>query len=157
MLPLGELSPFPDVGPRPRHTRLTPVEQHTLMSLWAIARSPLILGSNLTLLDDATLRLLSNTDILAIDQTATASRQVLREGDLVVWTADLPGDQHALAAFALGEEPITLDRSLSEFALPPGTYGIKDAWTGERFQASSRINVSLNPHGSTVLMLNRKK
>ena len=51
MLPVGELRPYPDVGPAPRHTRLTPAEQQTQLSLWAMARSPLIIGANLTLLD----------------------------------------------------------------------------------------------------------
>jgi hypothetical protein len=73
-----------------RHTRLTPDEQQTQMTLWAMVRSPLIAGANLTLLDEATLRLLTNPDMVQVDQTATASRQVMHEGDLVVWTADLP-------------------------------------------------------------------
>lgn len=156
MLPLGELRPFPDVGPGPRHTRLTPAEQQTQLSLWAMARSPLIIGANLTLLDQRTLRLLTSADILKIDQTATASRQVLRDGDLVVWTADLPGNKHALAAFNLGEKPITLDRSLSEFALPAGKYNIKNAWTGARLPVNSHVSATLEPHASTVLMLDGK-
>jgi alpha-galactosidase len=156
MLPLGELSPFPDVGPGARHTRLTHPEQQTQLSLWAMARSPLILGANLTLLDKDTLRLLTNTDILKIDQTATASRQVLRDGDLVVWTADLPGNQHALAAFNLGEKPVTLDRPLSDFSLHAGPYEIKNAWTGGGLKATSRLKTTLDPHASIVLMLDYK-
>jgi alpha-galactosidase len=153
MLPVGDLSPFPDVGPGARHTRLTPTEQQTQLSLWAMARSPLILGANLTLLDKPTLRLLTNADISKIDQTASASRQVLREGDLVVWTADLPGGRHALAAFNLGDKPMAIDRSLSDLSLPPGRYEIKNAWTGERLKAGSRIGTTLEPHASVVLML----
>ena len=156
MLPVGELNPFPDVGHGPRHTRLTPNEQKTQLSLWAMARSPLIVGANLTLLDEDTLRLLGNTDILKIDQTATASRQVLHDADLVVWTADLPGNQHALAAFNLGEKPISLNRPLSDFALEAGRYKIKNAWTGERLQVSSRVSTTLDPHVSIVLMFDKK-
>jgi len=155
MLPVGELRPYPDVGPGPRHTRLTPAEQQTQLSLWAMARSPLIVGANLTLLDPDTLRLLCNTDILKIDQTATASRQVLREGDLVIWTADLPGNQHALAAFNLGEKAITFDRPLSDF-VSAGQYDIKNAWTGARLPAGARISTTLEPHASAVLMLDKK-
>jgi alpha-galactosidase len=155
MLPIGELRPFPDVGPGPRHTRLTLPEQQTQMSLWAMARSPLIVGANLTLLDEDTLRLLTNVDILKIDQTATASRQVLHEGDLVVWTTDLPGNEYALAIFNLGEKRITVDRDLSEFALP-GKKEVKNAWTGERLQASPRVSTTLEPHASMVLMLGEK-
>ena len=156
MLPVGELRPYPDVGPEPRHTRLTPAEQHTQLSLWAMARSPLIIGANLTLLDQETLRLLCNTDILKIDQTATASRQVLLEGDLVIWTADLPGDQRALAAFNLGEKAIDFDRPLSDFVLSPELYDVKNAWTGARLPAGVRLSTTLEPHASVVLMLDKK-
>jgi len=156
MLPVGELSPFPDVGPRPRYTRLTPDEQHTQLSLWAMARSPLIAGANLTLLDNETLRLLTNPDILKIDQTAVAARQALRGGDLVVWTADLPGNRHALAVFNLGEKPITVERDLASFGLPAGQYKVKNAWTGDRLPVTSRVTATLAPHASTVLMLDQK-
>jgi len=155
MLPVGELSPFPDVGPGARHTRLTPDEQRTQLSLWALARSPLIVGANLTRLDDATLRLLTSPDILKIDQAATASLQVLREGDLVVWTADLPGNQHALGAFNLGDRSLALDRPWSSFALGTGRYEAKDAWTGERLPASSRVGTTIAPHASVVLILEK--
>ena len=156
MLPVGELNPFPDVGPRPRHTRLTPAEQQTQLSLWTMARSPLIVGANLTLLDEQTLHLLTNRDVLSIDQTAAASRQVLREGDLVVWTADLPGGRHAVAAFNLGEKPLTVDRELASLGLRDAQYDGKNAWTGERLHLSSRLTATLEPHASMVLMLNKK-
>jgi hypothetical protein len=156
MLPIGELRPFPDVGPGARHTRLTPTEQQTLLSLWAIARSPLIVGSNLALLDDATLRLLTNPDILRIDQTATASRQVLRDGDLVVWTADLPHGQQALAAFNLGERPIALGRPLASVGLPAERYKAQNAWTGERLQSTAHLSTTLEPHASVVLILEKE-
>ena len=153
MLPVGELSPFPDVGPGPRHTRLSPDEQQTQLSLWAMARSPLIVGANLTLLDKETLRLLTNSDILRIDQTALASRQVLHEGGLVVWIAALPGNRHALAAFNVGEKAITVDRALASCGLPAAQHNVKNAWTGERLKVTSRINMTLEPHASTVLIL----
>jgi alpha-galactosidase len=156
MLPVGELSPFPDVGPKGRHTRLTPDERHTQLSLWAMARSPLITGANLTLLDADTERLLTNPDILAIDQTATASRQVLRDGDLVIWTADLPRSVHAVAVFNLGEQPISVDRELRTLGLPDVPYDLRNAWTGTRLSASSRVTATLDPHGSAVFMLDRK-
>jgi alpha-galactosidase len=156
MLPIGELRPYPDAGPGPRHTRLTPAEQQTQLSLWAMARSPLIIGANLTLLDQDTLRLLCNTDILKIDQSATASRQVLREGDLVIWSADLTGNQHALAAFNLGEKAIVVDRPLSDFVPPAGQYEMKNAWTGARLPSGLRISATLEPHASVVLMLDKK-
>ena len=155
MLPVDELRPYPDVGPGARQTRLTPAEQQTQLSLWVMARSPLIIGANLTLLDESTLRLLGNPDILKIDQTEAASRQVLHEGDLVIWSADLPDEIHALAAFNLGEKAIRLDRPLSDFG-SAGLYDMKHAWTGERTTGGTRVSTALEPHASAVWMLNRK-
>lgn len=156
MLPVGELRPYPDAGPGPRHTRLTPSEQQLMLTLWAIARSPLIVGANLTLLDDATAGLLTNTDVLRIDQTATASRQLLREADFVAWSANLPGNEYALALFNIGEKPITVDRNLSDFALSDGVYSMRDVWTGKRLAASARAVVNLDPHAAILLVLKKK-
>ena len=156
MLPIGELRPWPDIGPGARHTRLTATEQQTLLSLWAMSRSPLIVGANLTLLDDATLRLLSNAEMLNIDQRAISSRQVLRDGDLIVWTADLPDRKIAAAAFNIGEKSLTIDCSLSDFGLPAGSYEIKNAWTGESLKPGSRFTAQIEPHASIVLMLDSK-
>ncbi len=153
MLPVGELKPYPDVGPGARHTRLTPAEQHTQLSLWAMARSPLIVGANLTMLDAETINLLTNPDIVRIDQTATASRQALRDGDLVAWTADLPGGQHAVAVFNVGEKPLAFDLPFSRLGLPAGAQSLKDAWSGAPLPAASRVTGTLAPHACTVFML----
>ena len=61
---------------RARHTRLTPDEQRTQLTLLAIARAPLILGANLTQLDADTRRLITNKDVIAIDQTARDNHPV---------------------------------------------------------------------------------
>src|SRR5208283_5037288 len=86
MLPWGWLGPHPGWG-EARQSRLTHDEQQTEFTLWAIARSPLILGANLTRLDDFTRSLITNQDILFMNQTITYSRQVD--------TAKLPGFEHA--------------------------------------------------------------
>ena len=153
MLPVGELSPYPDVGGGPRHTRLTPDEQHTQLSLWAMARSPLIVGANLTLLDEDTVRLLTNADILRIDQTATASRQALHEGDLIAWTADLPKGAHAVAVFDTGENAVPFDLPFSRLGLPDKTRSVRDAWSGARLTPASRVAGTLRPHASMVFLI----
>ncbi len=153
MLPVGELRPYPDVGGGPRHTRLTPDEQITQLNLWAMARSPLIVGANLTLLDDDTVRLLTNPEILRIDQTSTASRQVLREGDLIVWTADLPNDGHAIAVFDTGDTPLPFDVPFSRLALPDGARAVRDAWSGARVAPASRVSGTLRPHASMLFVI----
>jgi alpha-galactosidase len=75
MLPWGWLGPHPGMG-EPRQSRLTHDEQQTELTLWAIARSPLILGANLTKLDEFTKSLMNNQSILFMNQNVTYSHPV---------------------------------------------------------------------------------
>ena len=75
MLPWGWLTPHPGWG-EPRQSRETQDEQRTEFTLWAIARSPLILGANLTKLDDFTRSLITNQSILFMNQSVTYSHPV---------------------------------------------------------------------------------
>ena len=155
MLPLGEIRPVPGEG-KPRTTRLTPAEQQTLMTLWSMARSPLILGANLTLLDDATLRLITNRDVLTIDQTATRSGETLHSGDIIAWTADLPDGTEALALFNVGEALVTITTSFEAYGLDDATYHVKDAWSGRNLgKLKSVDNLSLEPHAATLWLLHK--
>ena len=90
MLPLGKLNGG-SPGALGRRTHFTPDEQYTLMSLWAIARSPLILGADLTQLDPFTLSLLTNDEVLAVDQSSLHNRELFRTNDLIAWVADAEG------------------------------------------------------------------
>ena len=175
MLPLGELRPSPGEG-APRTTRLTPTEQQTMLTLWAVARSPLILGANLTLLDQPTLKLITAPDVLRIDQTATHSGQVLHSGDVIAWTADLPADlpagfppalrpaprsdaagaTAALALFNTGDSPITITTSFAAYNLDATTYRVTDAWSGKSLGKMKSIkNLTIEPHGSVLWLLKK--
>jgi alpha-galactosidase len=159
MLPLGHLGPVPGEG-KERDTRFTPVEQQTLMTLWAMARSPLILGANLTKLDEPTLKLITNRDVLRIDQTATRSGQMLHSGDIIAWTADLPPDSPdgstALALFNVGESQVVVDTTFEAFSIDPGTYHVKDVWTGKSLgKLKSISNLTLEPHASVLYLLKK--
>jgi alpha-galactosidase len=81
MLPLGVL----ELGRRT--TRFTAAEQMTLMTLWSIARSPLIMGGDLRKLDDFTRSLLTNDEVLAVNQTGREQREVFRANGLAAWCA----------------------------------------------------------------------
>ena len=86
MLPLGYLGPQAGVG-RARASRLTADESRTLMTLWSMARSPLVAGTNLTRMDPATEALYTNPEVIAVDQHSRENRELSRSGSLVVWTA----------------------------------------------------------------------
>jgi len=118
MLPEGSLTPHPGVG-EPRQSRLTRDEQQTEFTLWAIARSPLILGGNLTKLDEFTKSLITNQSILFMNQNVTYSHPVdlasLGTGfeNARVWRATInaPGARNYAEFFAffnLDDKPVTL-------------------------------------------------
>jgi alpha-galactosidase len=153
MLPFGELRPNPGSG-KTRSSHLTPDEEKTQITLWSMARSPLILGANLTLLDAYTTTLLVNRDLIRIDQTATASREALREGDLIAWTADLPMRERALALFNTGDQPMTLDVDFAKYGLGKQKYLARNVWEGTtQGRVSELHSVVIPPHACVLWML----
>jgi hypothetical protein len=155
MLPFGALTPQPGWG-EPRLSRLTNEEERTQFTLWAIARSPLILGANLTKLDDSTRRLITNKDVIAINQTAWDSIPVagLPAGfePARVWHALAgPRDKPVqyLAFFNLAEQPVTLNASWEELGLK-GSHAARELWSGVALPVSNKISVTLPSHGSAV-------
>jgi alpha-galactosidase len=84
MLPLGVL----EMGRR--RTRFSAAEQRTLLTLWSIARSPLIMGGDLTQLDAPTLSLLSNDEVLAVNRASRNNREVFKDSGLCGWASADP-------------------------------------------------------------------
>jgi alpha-galactosidase len=85
MLPIGILQ----MGKTKTH--FSRDEQFTLMSLWSIARSPLMIGADLTKLDDFTLSLLTNDEVLAVNQSSSNNHELFHRDDFYGWVADVPG------------------------------------------------------------------
>ena len=154
MLPLGELRPSPGWG-APRHSQLTPDEQRTQLTLWAIARSPLILGANLTMLDEPILALLTNREVIAIDQTATESSEVLHEGVTIAWRASLPQGKVALAIFNTGDTPLKIDRKFADFGSSFGKrkWSVRNVWDAKESGRADSITQELAPHTCVLLVL----
>jgi alpha-galactosidase len=100
MLPIGVLQ----MGKSKTH--LTRDEQFSLLTLWSIARSPLILGADLTKLDDFTLSLLTNDEVIAVNQAGTNSRELFHRDDFYSWVSDIPGSKDKyLALFNTRDKP----------------------------------------------------
>jgi alpha-galactosidase len=104
MLPLGHIGIRAERGD-PRMSLLTHNEQITLMTLWCIARSPLMFGGHLPDNDPFTLELLTNEDLIALNQKATSSRQLFANGNQVAWIAEMPNSKAKyVAVFNIGDE-----------------------------------------------------
>lgn len=117
---------FPDADMLPigivdfkRPTNFTKNEQYTLMSLWAIGRSPLIFGGDMTKLDDFTKEMLTNPEMLKVNQESTNNRQVSRKDNLVVWTADVPNSKDKyVALFNAQSKDDNIDINNADYSSP---------------------------------------
>lgn len=103
MLPLGKLC-LKWYGEEPRHSRFTSDEAQSLFVLWSVARSPLMLGGQLTSLSELELDLLTNPLLVALNQRGRSPEQV-EGGSLRVWRARLEGDVYE-AVFNLTDEAV---------------------------------------------------
>ncbi|MCM8729855.1 glycoside hydrolase family 27 protein [Hephaestia sp. GCM10023244] len=148
MLPLGLLA----LGER--HTRFSPDEQRTMMTLWAIARSPLIMGGDLRALDPATLALLTNSEVIAVNQASDGGRQLFRDGDRVGWAARDPGPGDTyLALFNLGDSPTQVSTPLAALGLDDGA-AVRDLWARAPLGAARhQFGATLPPHGAGLYRL----
>jgi hypothetical protein len=94
MLAMGKLSIRTDLkDQKTRRSRLTQDEQTTVMSLWSIFRSPLMFGGNMTDNDEFTLSLLTNEEVLAVDQNSIHNKELRAKDGWIVWTADVPNSK----------------------------------------------------------------
>ena len=117
---------FPDADMLPigivdfkRPTNFTKNEQYTLMSMWAIGRSPLIFGGDMTKLDDFTKEMLTNPKMLNVNQHSTNNRQVSRDKNLIVWTADVPNSKDKyVALFNAQSKGDNIDFNNANYASP---------------------------------------
>ena len=123
MLPFGTLE-------FDRSTRFTRSEQVLCMTLWSIARSPLIFGGDMTRMDDFTLGLLTNPEVLAVNQASTNNRQISRRDDLIVWAADVPGSPDRYVAFFNAQD--------NESALRPHAGGLQEPGPARKRRPAGR-------------------
>jgi alpha-galactosidase len=155
MLALGRIGIRAERGDD-RQTRFTKDEQITLMTLWSIFRSPLMFGGDLPSNDAFTLSLLTNKEVLAVNQHSKNNRELFVRGNLIAWTADAErGRDKYLAVFNIGDEPgpsrITL--SLNEIGLK-GNCRVRNLWKRENLGVMHDDLVTIVPrHGAQLFKL----
>jgi len=131
MLPLGAIRSAPGYGGG-NWTRFTKDEQYTMMTLWSISRSPLIMGGDMTRNDPFTLALLMNPEVIAVDQASNGNRQLFSRDGHIAWAADVPSSTDIyLAIFnttdANAEQDSTARLALRELGWR-GAYRVRDLW-----------------------------
>jgi hypothetical protein len=159
--PDGDLIVISRLGTRsseyggPDHwTRLNHEEQVTLMTLWAMARSPLFLTSELRDNDDWTLKLISNDEVLEIDRSSRSNRQLFRHGDQIAWMAECPdGSCKYLALFNAGDAPARVEAGAGRTGCTTGCK-IRNLWKHEDLGLiKGPIGGTISAHGALLFKL----
>jgi len=165
MIPVGRISLEDRPHGPERITMLTWDEQITLMSLWSIARSPLMIGADLLTLPDSTRALLTNDEVLYVNQHSTDNRQVIRrerrsvhpggEGRyFAVWTATDPqnGDKF-VGLFNLLDKTSEVCFNM-EWEMLRGEYLMRDLWQRKDMGTIEGILcATLEAHGAALYRL----
>ena len=158
MLPLGHIALRAERG-NDRMTGFTKPEQYTLMNLWAMFRSPLMFGGDLPTNDDFTLSLLTNDEVLAVNQNSANNKQLKSENGLIVWTADVPGTEDKYVAFFNSQDSVASEISVTPEELGvSGNYSVKDLWSKEeKGVVADKFSVFVEPHASVLLRFSKVK
>ncbi|MCU0376771.1 MAG: glycoside hydrolase family 27 protein [Bacteroidales bacterium] len=153
MLPVGDLrqrGPFPPKG----KSRFTDDEHYTLLTLWSIFRSPLMLGGNLPSTDDFLLKLITNPEIIEVNKKCYNSRELYNKNEEVVWIADAPGkDEKYVALFNTSDLPRSITFELKDAGMK-NRYRVRDLWERKEIGAvKDRLKADIPPHGSKIYKL----
>lgn len=159
MLPIGRLSKNGTChGPQNRMSQFTRDEHYTLMSLWGIFGSPLMIGGHMPENDEFTLRLLTNAEYMKMHQTGKNARLVKRvEKDgkgYIIWSAQGKACKY-LAIFNTDKKARRVKFDLGEILMPNEKYTLLDIWESAEEKGKSVINVSINPHGAKLYRITK--
>lgn len=148
MLPLGRIGR--EFGCE-RATNFTREEQRTMMTLWCMFRSPLMLGAELTMLDDWTLSLITNRKVLALLEQGHTARQVMRDEHQTVWASTKEGRLY-VALFNLSDEEnvceITLNEVKQSLFVDISVYKSEELWTDVQEKVENeKLSTKIPAHG----------
>ena len=153
MLPIGPLRQDYDKSNR---TKFTKDEQITMMTLWSIFRSPLMIGGEMTGFDEFTMGIITNDAVLKMHRESRHAHQVFRREingiEHVVWCAS--GSEGGLyaAVFNVGEENSEISIPLEELEIYHPV-NATELWSGQKGTFADSINVSVPKHGAMVFLL----
>ncbi len=144
-------------GPTLRTTRLRPNEQVTHITLWCLISSPLLLGCDLTQLDDLTMDLLTNDEVLAVNQDPlgiTAGRKS-KGGDYEVWARPLWDGTTAVGLFNRSSAKAKVTAKWSDIGVT-GMQPVRDLWLQKNMgQSEDSVTVEVPAHGAVLLKVGK--
>jgi alpha-galactosidase len=145
-------------GPKLHPTRLSPNEQYTHISLWCMLSAPLLLGCDLETLDAFTLNLLTNDEVLDINQDPLGQQatEVIGNDFLKIYLKKLENGDYAVAIFNLDEQEVETEVVWKDLALE-GSFIARDLWRQQDLKTSGKSwNGKVPLHGVKLLRLRKK-
>jgi len=142
-------------GPSLRESRLTPNEQYTHISLWCLLCSPLLIGCDLTQLDDFTMNLLTNDEVLEVNQDPLGRQagRIAQDGSAEVWAKPMEDGSTAVGLFNRDETPKTVVAKWSDLKLS-GPMRVRDLWRQKDIGVfSDQFGAEVPRHGVMLLRL----
>lgn len=156
MLPLGKIGIRGEIGSA-RDSNFSHDERITLMSLWAIMRSPLMVGGHLPQTPADTIDLLVNRDVIDVNQNGSGPREISADYDgIVVWASDAGNsDDRNIGIFNLSDDHREVAIDLVDCGVSGATTAV-NLWSGTPVDcAGDRLSVNLAPHASGLYRLVR--
>ncbi|KSW30136.1 ricin-type beta-trefoil lectin domain protein [Cellulomonas sp. B6] len=128
---------------------LNATENRAHMSMWAMLSAPLIAGNDIRNMTADVRSVLTNGDVLAIDQDPLVRQadRVRDDGDAEVWVKPLADGSAAVALLNRGNGQRSISATLAEAGLGAGTASYRELWTGATGQTSDRITATVPAHG----------
>jgi alpha-galactosidase len=153
MLPFGHLSVAHRSVGKDRFTHFTRDEQLTVMSLWCLLPSPLMVGANLPDNDDWTLALLTSPEVLAVNQDplgAAAQRMTNAVAGAEIWMKKLSDKSVAVGIFNHSPTNTTANLVWRDLGLPAKP-AVRDLWLRQDLPRAKDISAEIPPHGCVLL------
>ncbi len=153
MLPIGPIRQDYDKSAR---TKFTKDEQITMLTLWSMMRSPLIIGGEMTGFDEFTMSLLNNPELIEITKHTHSAHQLYRTGEKgqekIVWFTTHETDGYYMALFNCSEQ----DTDFTAQIPIPGTFRLRNVWSRtDNGTSTGEINVAVKSHGAVLYHLTR--
>jgi alpha-galactosidase len=138
-------------------SRLTPDEQYTHISLWCLLASPLLIGCDMTKMDDLTLGLLTNDEVLEVSQDPLGRQasRVAKTGDLEVWAKDMEDGSKVVGLFNRGGAETEVTANWADLGIE-GRHEVRDLWRQKDLGAfEGDFHAEVASHGAVLVRIGK--
>jgi alpha-galactosidase len=120
--------------------------------MWSIFRFPLMFGGDIPSSDAFTMEILTNPEVLKVNQHSENGRESYRDGDTIAWTADIPGSTSKYVTVSnIGDTESAVHFPWKSVGINAKKVSVRDLWMHKDLGNSDALALSLPPHASVLL------